>query len=299
MYFPYLRGGQSELLALKSLAAKGLIGKKVLPVIEPVSINNSLKAAIETFADKNLKLALVLNPEKWLYPDAETESLMGCLNKSAIPALIVNNSFRSAADKLKSYNIEKKDVLTILRNRDYAAEYQEYFSENSPKYTLSANDRLIKSTVTENKVLFEDKFRKRSRNADYSENTDEFFSDDHLYYIEEGYCGFGDYTVVGDSYEKNKSVSGALAIHITYFDDDNTLRLHHFVSDSSYGTGSIADKFSEAVRKLEKWDQNKYNTYGISLLLDYARQGYYPGLANIKKLSVMHHLELMNKFLES
>ncbi len=39
MYFPYFRGRQYELLALKELAAKSLISSFVVPVIEPVKLS--------------------------------------------------------------------------------------------------------------------------------------------------------------------------------------------------------------------------------------------------------------------
>lgn len=38
MYFPYFRGRQYELLALKELASQKLISKSVIPVIEPITI---------------------------------------------------------------------------------------------------------------------------------------------------------------------------------------------------------------------------------------------------------------------
>lgn len=45
MYFPYFRGRQYELLALKELATKKLISSAIVPIIEPVKIipalNNS------------------------------------------------------------------------------------------------------------------------------------------------------------------------------------------------------------------------------------------------------------------
>ena len=39
MYFPYLRGRQYELLALKELAQKELISNLIIPVVEPIKNN--------------------------------------------------------------------------------------------------------------------------------------------------------------------------------------------------------------------------------------------------------------------
>lgn len=78
------------------------------------------------------------------------------------------------------------------------------------------------------------------------------------------------------------------------------MRIHHFVSDSNYDITDVAGKFYEAVSKLSLWYKNgqeKQNTNALSTLLDFAQKGYYPGLPTIKKLSIMHHLELVNKYL--
>ena len=49
MYFPYFRGRQYELLALKDLATKGLITNSVHPVIEPVKLIPALKNSLTAF----------------------------------------------------------------------------------------------------------------------------------------------------------------------------------------------------------------------------------------------------------
>ncbi len=36
MYFPYVRGRQYELLALRELASQNLLSAKIVPIIEPV-----------------------------------------------------------------------------------------------------------------------------------------------------------------------------------------------------------------------------------------------------------------------
>lgn len=41
MYFPYLRGRQYELLALRELVSRGLISNKVIPIVEPVKLSTT------------------------------------------------------------------------------------------------------------------------------------------------------------------------------------------------------------------------------------------------------------------
>ena len=91
-----------------------------------------------------------------------------------------------------------------------------------------------------------------------------------------------------------------MAIHVVYFNERQELRVHHFVSDSNWDYSDPARKFGEAMEKLVNWeriDLVKY-TRGLSGLLQYYEAGRFPGLGLIKKLSLMHHIELMGRFLE-
>ena len=47
MYFPYFRGRQYELLALKELATKKLISSAIVPIIEPVKIIPALNNCVK------------------------------------------------------------------------------------------------------------------------------------------------------------------------------------------------------------------------------------------------------------
>lgn len=92
-----------------------------------------------------------------------------------------------------------------------------------------------------------------------------------------------------------------MAIHIVYFAEDNSLRIRHFVSDSNEDISDVAGEFCEVVRKLYYWyteeKQNRQLTTGLQTLLDYFNNKTYPGLPTLKKLSIMHHLEIMDRYL--
>lgn len=296
MYFPYLRGRQYELLALKELAQKELISNLIIPVVEPIKITSTFNSTIKIYNDMNLPLALIMNPCVGNIVGDNTNKLLTYITDNIIPSVIIDDSAKDFINK----NIEISELIAILTSRDYAEEYKDLFIDTFPKYSLCSDERQIRRAVTNNKVLFEDKFIKQIKNSDYINCDDEFFSEDHIYYKDEGYCGFGDYSIVGNNYEESGFSPRAVAIHIVYFAKDNTLRIHHFVSDSNYGIEDVAGKFYEAVSKLSIWseklDHQQY-TFALSTLLDYANKGYYPGLPTIKKLSIMHHLELINKYL--
>ena len=301
MFFPYFRGRQYELLALKELVQKGLISKYVIPVVEPIKISPTLKNTIQAFDKEGLKFAMILNPTVGDFSDSDISSLLELMSDSIIPAVIFNESAEEILDDIETRKgLTKDKVLSVLKSPDYVENFQHAYMNDNPKYVLLSDERSMRRAVKENRVLFEDKFNKQLKNSDYLKCEDEPFSEDHLYFEDEGYKGFGDYSIVGDNYDEGGFSPRAVAIHIVYVSDDKRLRIHHFVSDSNYDITDVAGKFYEAVSKLFKWYTNghdKQNTNALSTLLNFAEKGYYPGLPTIKKLSIMHHLELVNKYL--
>ena len=63
MYFPYLRGRQFELIALRELLENDLIGDKIVPIIEPVKPTPTLARTLKLYTEKEHKHALIMNPE--------------------------------------------------------------------------------------------------------------------------------------------------------------------------------------------------------------------------------------------
>lgn len=302
MYFPYFRGRQYELLALKELAAKRLITSSIHPVIEPVKLIPALNSSLTAFNSSNLSIGLILNPNVGdLTEESETiNQLLDRLdtNSVIIPSILLNESTEVVLQRLLQKNVSESNTLVVLDNRDYVGTYRALFGSNPPKYTLSPDERQIRR-ASQNKVLFGNKFNKQSRNADYPD--DEFFSDDHLYYREDGYLGFADYSIVGNEYIESGFAPYAVAIHIVYFAEDNSMRIKHFISDSNDDISDVAGKFYEAVTKLNRWyinGQRRQLTTGLQILLDHYDNRTYPGLPTLKKLSIMHHLELMGKYLD-
>ena len=75
--------------------------------------------------------------------------------------------------------------------------------------------------------------------------------------MEDGYVGFSDYSIVGKEYNETGFAPYAVAIHIVYFDTDDSLRVKHFVSDSNDDISDPAGKFQEALSKLVEWNEEK------------------------------------------
>ena len=301
MYFPYFRGRQYELLALKELAADDLLGKSVIPIIEPIKLTTTFATTLKVFNDKQQPVAIICNPsvgELISKPDlVETLFTHHFDNSSCtIPSVLFEKNAKDILQKTKdmlqntldtilSKGISKENLLTIIHNRDLLDVYSANFCNTSPKYTLCPDERYIRREVNQNnRVLFVDRFTKQIKNADYPE--DDFFSDDHLSFQDEEYVGFGDYSIVGKDYVDKGSLPYAVAIHVVYFsDNDDTLRVRHFISDSNEDRSDVAGKYHEAVTKLARWyrtGQQRQLTTALSIFLDHADKGYYPGLPTIK-----------------
>lgn len=301
MYFPYLRGRQFELIALRELLEKKLINEHIFPIIEPVKLSNTLIKTLNVYKEKNANIAIIYNP---CVGSLDNEQLSSTTDNSICNTL---GQLSSEPPILKAYHLSKNlpeiendlsNIILVANNRDMSIQYNNiYNTKIAPKYTLMLDESDFRRNIrNKRRVLLADNFIKKSKNADY--NGDEFYTRDHLFYSDDGYVGFADYSVVGNDYTESGFAPYAVAIHIVYLDTDKTMRIHHFVSDSNDDYSDTTGKFSEALEKLIKWNQEKQlSTYAMQEFKRLYNEQSYPGLGTVKKLSIMHHLELVSDFL--
>lgn len=299
MYFPFLRGRQFELIALRELLENDLLGNNIIPIIEPVKLSSSLLKTVELFNKKNHKLVFVQNPSVGAYPVSMEGEKPNPLYENLEIALDKDNVIKAYIfqDNNEIVVNDMKDSIAIIDSVDDISSYLEACENEKPLYTIIPDRRSIKRNVKGDKIILEDSFIKQKRNVDYKNNTDEFFSDWHREYIEEGYRGFSDYSIVGSEYSESGFAPKAVAIHIVYLSSEDDLRVHHFVSETNTDSKDTAGKFGEAVSELKHWCiENKIQeTKGLKAFYDYCDKGRFPGLGVVKKCSIMHHLELMSK----
>ena len=62
MYFPYVRGKQYELLALRELIKNDKIGNSIIPIIEPIKPSSTLITTLESFIEKERFVIVISNP---------------------------------------------------------------------------------------------------------------------------------------------------------------------------------------------------------------------------------------------
>lgn len=314
MYFPYVRGRQYELLALRELATNDLLGNHVTPIVEPVKLSPSLIKTMAEYVRTKQRISIIRNPLVGSFLKDLKEVKDGSKEASykndfqsfynedvVIKSLIMKKNAKSLLDHWNKNGVNKSDLLVINADRDFLDIYENEFDSIHPKYALIPDESAFRRRVRRNRVLLDDKFEKQNRNVDYQDETDEFFSDDHLYYKDDGFVGFSDYSVIGNEYLKAGFAPYAVVIHIVYFPANNSLRIKHFVSDSNEDISNPAKKFYEALSKLATWYKTEPKpvklTLGLKTLLDHYEQQTYPGLGSVKKLSLMHHLELIGKYL--
>lgn len=303
-YYPYLRGRQFELLALRDLVEKNCLSNKVVPIIEPVRFSPTLIKTLNVFKEKSKVYALIQNPQYGNFweqikkgQDMENEYKNSVSESKQINAYLMN---KKVVNKL--CHISHDNIMVINNDMDCYATFNEIFTnEAEPKFTLIPDKRQFKKKIHKGKILLEDHFPLKDRNADYAKKDDEFFSDDHIGIESEGFIGFSDYSVIGNKYNETGFAPLAVAIHVVYFDKNDDLRVHHFVSDSNSDINDPAGKYGEAVNKIAEWCQknpeNIYYTAGLNSLLETQKERKYPGLGTVKKYSIMHHLELMDHYL--
>lgn len=303
MYYPYLRGRQYELIAIRELIENSLIHSNVFPIIEPIKETATLKSTLKKAEEFEHEVFTIINPKVGgygLYED--NHPITGTDFNNNYDAILmtdfdsinsnINSLFRS--EKFIALYFTRDDIKNFSFLKDKNLKPEINFVKDGNRYS-----RELKQS-NQKVGLIRDAFEKQKRNADYAENTDEFFSDDHLYFKEEGYIAFSDFSIVGEGFSDGGFAPVAVAIHIVYFDSDKVLRIKHFVSETNDDISDPANKFREALEKLVVWAES-IDSYNNSFAINQFRllweEKRYPGLGFVKKLSIMHHLEIMENYL--
>lgn len=308
MYYPLLRGRQNELLAIKELLDNGILKGKVVPIIEPVKLSPTLVNTFEDFVSKNYRIILIGNPKVGSYgSDARNPKNEQYKNRiravcseenCIIRGYIVDGKTKDTISQWRQKPVKDDSIVALCLNPDNVKYYDDAGLNGTDIATVVPFAPSFRR-IRKNRILIDDKFSKEDRNSDYIGNEDQFFSDDHLYFADDGYIGFSDYSIIGAEYSESGFAPYAVAIHIVYFNEEKELRIHHFVSDSNDDITDPARKFYEALGKLIEWNKSmQLNTHAMKKFQEIFDAQSYPGLGVVKKLSIMHHLELVERFLD-
>ncbi|MGB0880683.1 MAG: sce7725 family protein [Polaribacter sp.] len=308
MYFPYLRGKQFELIALRELS--GFMSSrraKLSPVIEPVKDSSTLKSTLKELAEKNINFNFVINPRVGNFQNLYTE-LLEVLKENLSDysnfqlSIIIDKKTQQGIQELlaftNSIDINHKGY-TLIHTSEIEKSYIDQLNSNLDiKYNLiyfsKTSRRYYREFNQETRVSLDDYFRKLDRNADYLQVPVSDFSEEYKYYNVDNFVGFSDFLTIGDIYSESGFLPRAVAIHLSYIENDK-IKIRHFTSDSNQDSSDIGGKFAEALQKLVDWCNAKdiTETKGIEMFKDLHNRGHFPGLGSIKKISTINHIELI------
>lgn len=315
MYYPYLRSKQNEMLALKELLPI-IIEKKVniSPIIEPVGDWASFKNLLNDFQKNNINFTVVINPAVWEFIE-DIDSLISILEielndfENYQVGVLVNDStisyHQGIIERLQKSSL-KYNWYTLIHNvvisniDDLLSLFNAHKTVVNNVIDLSKtnSDRSYKDKFPLwTQICFDDYFKAQSKNADYLWVPSSIFSRDYISYASEWFKWFGDFLTIWDKYSDSGFSPYAVAIHISYKEEDNNIYVRHFASDSNTDTSNTAGKFLEANTKLNaRLDREKISiTKGLQEFKELYARKHFPWLGFNKKLSIMNHIELILK----
>lgn len=309
MYIPYVRGRQYDLIAIRELAQIPHIyqNESVLPIIEPVSVTGTPLASYRLLAANRTPFILISNPQH------------GGVSERDVRTVLIEDILDAHGDYYIGYIINERTTLANLRR--FMETYEEFqFSfihYNMPPdpaaiagyinglddvaHNVFLNDNLTKAYVRSirsrdsKKITLKDGFNKAANNAAYAGIPQEHFHDLHLTFRGDGYDGFGDFCTIGEHFDTGGFTPLAVAIHLTHREPAAVVT-RHFVSDDMEDRSDTSGKYGQAVRKLDAFigvTPTFPRTRASDVFQMHHATGTYPGLPSVKKLSIMHHVEMM------
>lgn len=301
-FYPYLRAKTFDLIAVVHAAPKLVKNGKILPVLEPVRLKTQpLVSRAALFARAGLPVSLIMNPQVGqLYgtPHVTVQLLadMRATNATVVPALIVHTQLQ--VSEIRQFQAHIQGGQSIYVHRDAVSGLVLAALQSSPpteNVFVNGGTSAAYQSSFPTRALLRDGFRAQTKNANYPPLS--FFSDLHLTYLSNGYAGFGDFSITGDAYVATGGPAYAIAIHMTEDKETHGIFCNHFLSTSNLTTANPPGKFSQAVAALVSYSNAHPGAIDFSNayaeLLQHHNAGTFPGLPDLKRLSIQHHLELM------
>tara|TARA_Y100001934_G_C12363477_1_gene782081 strand:+ start:1301 stop:2263 length:963 start_codon:yes stop_codon:yes gene_type:complete len=310
MYFPYFRGKQNELITIRNNASL-MAQAGFVPIIEPVKETlNGLKRALDSVVNSKGRAIVIVNPFHGDY-SKNGDSLTNLLadhfdGEDGISAGILLTNEISLEAAISSCKAHEQHSLTLIHaGFAYARELSNALGDKVKDITHCFFEedagKLYQKhfMAAKSKILIRDGFKKR-KNREHPR--EEFFSDLHATFQMENMQGFGDFLIVGDEYSESGGPAYAVAIHLTFIDEeqDEAMFIYHFISDRQDTPQDPAGKFLEALNKLIiKADEPTTKilaTKALAEFRDLHERKHFPGLGYVKKLSMQHHIEVLADF---
>ncbi|HEY6342310.1 MAG TPA: sce7725 family protein [Bryobacteraceae bacterium] len=306
MYHPYFRGKQYELITIREMAPL-LKEAGFRPIIEPVKEPlGRLEKALDAVVEVDGRAIVIVNPHHGEMSGGGTpvtKLLKGkFLDLPGISAGILLKQNTTVDEAMKCYAVHAAHAPVFIHaGFGEAKGLAHRLAQPTPQQCHVFIDRFCGKLYQKHfkgaeRVLLKDGFQ-RKRNRDYA--LVEPFSDLHATYSDEGMDGFGDFLIVGDDYFEAGGPAYAVTIHLTFIDpdQDDSMLIYHFKSERQDTPTDPAGKFAEALTEM----METLNAPGSKVLETTAVQefralykdGHFPGLGYVKKLSMNHHIETL------
>ena len=309
MYFPYLRARQFELISLRELFVEGILQGKIIPVLEPVKESfSNLNLLHKVLFERKSKSYLIVNPLQGEMP-GDTRNFLNyirSLNTSYfIPAFHFTNNENYILQCINDYGLSDC-MLICLDNFMDDASFRDLCKNPSISHIMLLDphkyrslDRYIKS-LDKFYIRLDDLFEKQQKNSDYLGVIAHKFSEEHLFFRDENYKGFADYTILSSEYTEGGSIPRAVVIHLTYLnaDEENQIWIRHFTSETNDSIANVQGKFAEAAEKVILFcHEHRLSNSAIEELENYYNENKYPGLGTVKKITIKNHLNVISDYL--
>lgn len=319
MYFPYLRGKQNELLAIRELAGDDVITNSVCPIIEPVKANlaSGMPRLLAALGERGIAPLVILNPKVGeIAEDNDGDSVSEFFANSTFhyqPTLLLDSTEEFRKDVARHQAIlERADSFAVVASSGSGVETLQTARQVLTDHELTPSTlvvaapsyaRVKRAWGPSTLVTLVDPFKPEDRNADYVNNSEEEFSDEYFYYGGDGWDGVSDHQTIGAGWTIGGFTPRVVAIHWTYKDPNaERVMISHFTSGGTNSSqGDVASKFLTAAGHLVDFldERDIPDTIGARQIRKHVENATFPGLGPVKKFSIENHIELIAQIVGS
>lgn len=307
MYLPRLRARQFEVLAVRDCAPSLGPSRKLIPIMEPVkALDAKYARRLREVSAKGLTCSLVLNPSVGDHAAANAWQEVG---RYYLKNGLLDIHSLAILSNAGANHRAMQNWVTNLRVQGLAFAL-DIIHEPGMSVNLAGNTyRNVRWNVAEDRtvplayglplsasqvVWANDPFPAVTANREYVGRPESIFSARPAGYKAAGYIGVSDYLTVGQRYQPGGGPAYVVAIHLTHA-VSGVVRLIHFCSDSNLTQDDPGGKFLEALNKLVTYvnSQGVARNPALDRFFDLHRRQHYPGLGQVKQLSMMNHMFVM------